>query len=117
MREILFRAKLKNESGWVYGDLVHNAFDGTFKIINTGIAIEGCYPFDVNSETVGQFTGLLDKNGAKIFEGDKTDLGEIVIFSNGSFKTTYEGDTQGGGLLTEMRCKHITIIRTIHVKE
>lgn len=39
---------------------------------------------EVIPETVGQFTGLTDKNGTRIFESDKTNMG-IVIFQNGSF--------------------------------
>lgn len=69
MREHLYRGK--TESGeWVFGDLIHDCVDAFSKNIQVGIKPKGCYPIEVIAETVGQFTGLTDKNGTKIFEGD-----------------------------------------------
>ena len=66
MREILFKAKRWRDGKWVYGDL-NNLQDSV--IIHW--YNNGCRGSDeVDPSTVCQYTGLTDKNGKKIFEGD-----------------------------------------------
>jgi len=66
MRPIEFRGLRTDGKGWVYGDLIqpHQGNPDTFIALNNG-HIKSVWP-----ESVGQFTGLYDRNGVKVFEGD-----------------------------------------------
>lgn len=67
MREILFRGKRMDNGEWIEGTLYQIAENlNPFIMLSN---MHGC-SFEVDPETVCQFTGLTDKNGTKIFEGD-----------------------------------------------
>ena len=69
MREILFRGKRVDNGKWEYGYYWVVFERHQIRALQKSNTI-GCSDYEVIPETVGQFTGLKDIDGTKIFEGD-----------------------------------------------
>lgn len=116
MREILFRGKTLLEK-WIEGDLLQYLGCGKVHIVQN---YKGAGGQEVILETVGQYTGLTDKNGSKIFEGDicrhygnyaGENIYAPVVFELGMFYLKY--DEKAGMPLGDM-CERVEVIGNIH---
>lgn len=114
MKEILFRGKRVDDGQWIYGDLL--TANGTECEISDWNEVDYSR-HDVDHETVGQYTGIDDREGDKIFEGDIFKIGAenniyTVRFDYGCF-LAYEDDVQVG-ILAELSTMFIKKIGNIH---
>lgn len=116
-RDVVFRGKSKSTGEWVEGSLIGNDV-----IVGKIVEFEEDYFctefwYKVDPETVGQFTGMTDKKGKKLFEGDVYSMGEknilyVVIFDKSQFIGKQVGNRSLAGL--EYWKSDIEIIGNIH---
>lgn len=131
MREILFRGRQTDKEKWIYGVPVKGTGEDESEILIIEsvfkcdeYACRGCEFAPVIPSTVGQYTGLKDKNGKKIFEGDivagalawlEKRKNGLVAFKDGSFGLTwYRGGIEQFNAFTSMCNVEYEVVGNIH---
>ena len=121
-REILYRGARMEDGKFVYGSLVfvkeNDKSENELPHIVISYGPDTFDWFEVEPETVGQFTGITDRDGAKIFEDDIFKIGAekcvfTVKFDYGCF-LAYDGNGEQVGILSELSTMFVKVIGNIH---
>lgn len=110
MRPIKFRGKRKDSGEWIFG-----YYDGYRQL--PVIRMEDGYCAEVDPETVGEFTGLHDKHGTEIYEGDICRIVGSQYFLGAKEICWRDGRYYWGNslvILCDMECKNMEVIGNIH---
>lgn len=117
-REILFRGRTLIGTEWVVGDLSRVVHDDGRCYVFPADSYDGPDFYEVDPDTVGEFTGLTDKNGVKIFAGDivrwKRMRKYVIGFDRGAFCFMNFGNSPLNYPIKHFASEEIKVIGNIH---